>query len=291
MKRKKKAGGILNSAINKIPFELHIPGYQYCGPGTNVKKRLLRGDPGINPLDQACKQHDIAYYKYKDGPERYEADKLLAKKAWSRVRAGDASVGERASALAVTAAMRTKMGLTKIGDKMGLVKIGGKLMRPNMMKKKKKNAKKKMKKPGRKQTFASLVKKAKIALKKSKPATMQNAVDVALKSVKGVKKAEFLRPRIIPIPKTGGVLPLIPIFAGLSALGALVGGTSSVIKTMNETKQAKEALNESQRHNRMMEAVALGKQPTTGAGLYLKPYKQGYGLYLKPYPNSTAKNR
>lgn len=270
MKIKRKGGGILNSIVNKIPFEMHIPGYQYCGPGTNLKKRLARGDPGINPLDQACKQHDISYSIYKNGPRRYEADKLLAKKAWDRVRAGDASAGERASALAVAAAMKTKMGLTKIGGKLGKLKP--------------KNKKKKTKK----RSFASLIKKAKIALKKSKPTTVQKAVDVALKSVRGANRADFMRPRIIPIPKTGGVLPLIPIFAGLSALGALMGGTSSIIKTVNETKQAKEALNESQRHNRMMEAVSLGKHPTTGAGLYLKPYKKGYGLYLKPYP--SAKN-
>lgn len=271
MNRKRKGGAILDSIVNRIPFEMHIPGYQYCGPGTKLQKRLARGDPGINPLDQACKQHDISYAKYAKGPERYNADKILVKKAWDRVKAKDASAGERASALAVTAAMKTKMGLTKVGGK--LIKLKSKI-------KKKKN--------GKKRTFASLIKKAKIALKKSKPTTIQSAVDVAMKSIKGVKKTEYRHPRIIPIPKTGGVLPLIPIFAGLSALGALMGGTASIVKTVNEAKQAKESLNESQRHNRMMESVALGKQPTTGAGLYLKPYKKGYGLYLKPY--SSSKN-
>lgn len=271
MRRKRKSGGgILDSVVNKVPFEMHIPGYQYCGPGTKLAKRLARGDPGINPLDQACKQHDITYAKYASGPERYEADKLLANKAWGRARSKDAAAGERAAALAVTAAMKTKMGLTKVGGKL-------------------KKLKPKKKKPKtKKRSFASLVKKVKIALKKSKPITLQNAVNVAMKSVKGTNKINYTRPRIIPIPKTGGVLPLIPIFAGLSALGALMGGTSTIIKTVNEAKQAKEALGESQRHNRMMEAVALGKSPTTGAGLYLKPYKKGYDLFLKPYP--TAKN-
>lgn len=260
----------MNSIINNIPFELHIPGYQYCGPGTNLKKRLARGDPGINPLDQACKIHDIAYSKHRDGPERYEADKLLAKKAWARVTADDATFGERASALAVATAMKAKMGLSKIGGK--LVKL------------KTKNKKKKTLKKTR--TFSNLIKKAKVALKKKKPTTIQSAVDVALKSLKGTNRAEFSRPRIIPIPKTGGVLPLIPVFAGLSALGALMGGTSAIAKAVNEAKQAKEAFNESQRHNRLMEAVALGKTPSSGAGLYLKPYKKGYGLYLQPFPRT-----
>lgn len=273
MNRKRKGGAVLDSIVNRIPFEMHIPGYQYCGPGTKLQKRLARGDPGINPLDQACKQHDIIYAKYAKGPERYEADKLLVKKAWNRVKAKDASAGERASALAVTAAMKSKMGLTKIGGK--LLKLKPKIKRKKAG-------------GGKKHTFTSLIKKARIALKKSKPTTIQSAVDVAMKTVKGVKRTEYTRPRVIPIPKTGGVLPLIPIFAGLSALGALMGGTSSIIKTVNEAKQAKESLNESQRHNRMMESVALGKQSTTGAGLYLKPYKKGYGLYLKPY--SSSKN-
>lgn len=38
-----EGNGLINNIIDKIPIELHIPGYQYCGPGTNLKKRLLRG--------------------------------------------------------------------------------------------------------------------------------------------------------------------------------------------------------------------------------------------------------
>jgi hypothetical protein len=37
--------------------------------------------------------------------------------------------------------------------------------------------------------------------------------------------------RDIPISKKGGMLPLIPIFVGLSALGSLTGGISDVVKT------------------------------------------------------------
>lgn len=266
MKRKKTKGcGILDSIVNKIPFEMHVPGYQYCGPGTKLEKRLARGDPGINPLDQACKKHDIAYSKHSRGPERYEADRLLAKSAWNRVLSKDASLRERATALAVTAAMKSKMGLSK---------IGGRLVKSVNSKKKKKC------------TFANLIRKSKTVLKKTKPSNLKSAVAVAVKNLKRVSKSEITRPRI-PIPKTGGVLPLIPIFAGLSALGALAGGTTSIVKTINEAQQAKQLLSESHRHNRMMEAVALGKS-TTGSGLYLKPYKKGYGLYLKPY--STSKN-
>ena len=56
-----RGSGLLNRAINALPIELHIPGYQFCGPGTHLEKRLVRGDRGINPLDAACREHDIAY--------------------------------------------------------------------------------------------------------------------------------------------------------------------------------------------------------------------------------------
>lgn len=35
--------------------------YNYYGPGTNLDKRLARGDQGINRLDDVCKKHDIDY--------------------------------------------------------------------------------------------------------------------------------------------------------------------------------------------------------------------------------------
>jgi hypothetical protein len=36
--------------------------------------------------------------------------------------------------------------------------------------------------------------------------------------------------------------------------------------------------NESQRHNKIMEAIAIKSEK----GLFLKPYKKGFGLYLNP---------
>ncbi len=41
--------------------ELHVPGYSWCGPGTNIDSRLKRGDPGLTQLDRACKIHDLDY--------------------------------------------------------------------------------------------------------------------------------------------------------------------------------------------------------------------------------------
>lgn len=102
------AGNLLNRAIDILPTELHIPGYQYCGPGTNLKERLARGDSGINQLDSACKVHDIAYSKYFDSKNRSIADKELVERAWERVKAPDASLSEKAAAWAVTNIMKAK---------------------------------------------------------------------------------------------------------------------------------------------------------------------------------------
>ena len=54
-KKKKCIGsGLVNGIINRLPFEIHVPGYQFCGPGTRLLKQLARGDKGVNPLDAAC---------------------------------------------------------------------------------------------------------------------------------------------------------------------------------------------------------------------------------------------
>ena len=86
VKRSRRGKGVLNKVINNLPVELHILGYQYCGPGTKLTKRLARGDPGINPLDKACKEHDIVYSQKKENIKaRNTADNVLAEKAWNRV--------------------------------------------------------------------------------------------------------------------------------------------------------------------------------------------------------------
>ena len=81
--------GIVNSIIHKLPFELHLPGYQYCGTGTKLHKRPARSDSGINPLDVACKEHKIAYSNHKDIGKLHSADKILQEKAWMRLISND----------------------------------------------------------------------------------------------------------------------------------------------------------------------------------------------------------
>lgn len=266
--------GLVNSLINRLPIELHIPGYQYCGPGTKLQQRLQRGDPGINKLDKACKEHDIAYSQNKDNlSARHDADKVLENKAWSRVLATDSSLPEKAAAWSVANTMKVKRKLG-MGMKMGVI---------NKIKKRT------CKKP----TLNTVKKVAKLAinskgksLKHMDDLTAQGIIKTALKAAKREVKNHkpsvhtISKDRIIPLPKTGGILPLIPIFAGLSALGALTGGAAGVAKTIISAKNAKKELEENKRHNRTMQAIAIGK------GLQVAPTSNGYGLYLTPYPKN-----
>ena len=48
--------------------------YQYLGPGTFLKKRFARGDPGINRLDRIAKQHVIDYSNAKNIRDKWKAD-------------------------------------------------------------------------------------------------------------------------------------------------------------------------------------------------------------------------
>ena len=65
--------------LGKTGLEFHWPGYQYMGPGTHLKKRLKRGDPGINRLDKIAKQHDIDYDKAKTLRDKHAADRRMIK--------------------------------------------------------------------------------------------------------------------------------------------------------------------------------------------------------------------
>ena len=89
-----------------------------------VSKRLAQGYEGVNSLDQACKQHDIAYSKFKNTKERNLHDDNLAQEA-SRI-ALDANEPDyvRKDARLVTGIMGMKsrfgMGVTTKGGRVAL---------------------------------------------------------------------------------------------------------------------------------------------------------------------------
>ena len=78
-KRQTGAGIDVQKWLGKTGIEFHWPGYQYMGPGTHLKKRLARGDPGINRLDKIAKIHDIDYSRSKNLEDKWIADKKMVK--------------------------------------------------------------------------------------------------------------------------------------------------------------------------------------------------------------------
>lgn len=234
--------------------------------GTNLKKRLTRGDPGINPLDAACKEHDIAYTE--NSSERRTADKKLQKEAMKRVFATDSSFGERLTALGVSAAMKAKRMLTKKGGGIPKKRRIGKTKTSQI-------------------SLHDIIRGAKSEIKNMRPNTIDSAVKVAIKAAKKAKGRKHIKtPRIIKVPSfSGGVLPLIPIFAGLSAIGSITATTAGIVNAINQYEKAQNDLDESKRHNKMMEAIALGNK--TGEGYFLHPAKSGDGYYLAPNPKNV----
>lgn len=238
-----------------------------------MAKRVARGDPGVNPLDAACKEHDIFYTQHKDSNERTSADKKLQTEAMKRAFARDATIGERATALGVAAAMKIKRKMTKSGTGLTHKKMCCK----------NKQMRKKNVKQLKEISFQNLIKHAKLAIKNSKPETIDSAIKVAMSSVRDMKKGKRAgTPRTIKLPKSGGVLPLIPIFAGLSALGSIAGSAAGIYGAINRVKSAEKQLKESKRHNEKMEAITIG-QNKSGSGFYLQPEITGNGFFLAPY--------
>jgi len=253
---------------------------------------LKNNDPGINPLDASCKQHDIEYAKTKDLKARHTADKILQERAWERVRAKDASLGEKAVAWAVTNAMKVKR---KLG--MGIKRSGGGRKKRVGGKRRKCGANKRVGRGIRKTKIKKTKKVKKTVLRKivdaakrsMKPNTeLRQVVQSALKGARAAIRSAggrrlIQKPRVLPVPsKIGGFLPafLVPLFAALSAAGSIAGGASAIVKAVNDVRASQRSLDEMQRHNKAMESP---KGIVVGQGIRFAPYRKGYGLYLWPY--------
>lgn len=124
----KQGSGVFNSLLNKLPMpEIHlrlpknilteqvpmgdfnnIGTYSFCGPFTKLQKRLQQGYKGVNKLDRACMQHDIAYSQNSDTNNRNVADDILAKAAMDIVNDMNEPAYERQQARTVAAIMAAK---------------------------------------------------------------------------------------------------------------------------------------------------------------------------------------
>ena len=75
---KRDGGSFLNTLVNKLPFEMHLPGHNFTGPGTKLYKRFNPdGTPKewsipINRVDNVAFHHDLFYSKHGDTKTRNE---------------------------------------------------------------------------------------------------------------------------------------------------------------------------------------------------------------------------
>ena len=79
-RRRQRGRGLdIQNLLSKTGIAYHVPGYQYLGPGTKLKKRLAWGDPGKNQLDRVAKQHDIDYILARKMRDKWKADDKMIK--------------------------------------------------------------------------------------------------------------------------------------------------------------------------------------------------------------------
>jgi len=91
---KMSSGGDLVSSLNsvtgkiklpwtKFPGEMHIPGMNFAGPGTNLDERLTstgaykEWSKPVDRVDNAAYHHDLAYQHFADTEHRNIADKIM----------------------------------------------------------------------------------------------------------------------------------------------------------------------------------------------------------------------
>ena len=103
--------GLIDFLVDHNPFNLTLPGLNYCGPGNDLKYQLEHNVPPKNDLDNACKAHDIAYENSKDPSVRRVADQKLLSAALERIKSSQSSFLEKVGAATVAAAMKGKMML------------------------------------------------------------------------------------------------------------------------------------------------------------------------------------
>jgi len=148
---------------------------------------------------------------------------MLAQRAWERVIAKDASLGEKAAAWAVTNATKAK---TKLCMRLKKKKVREKLASARKLKAKLKKIVHSPRKPAKKTASRKIFNAAKIAMKKIRSDSIPAAFEAARHAVRLAGGSDCINiPRILPIPRIGGALPalLIPIMA---ALGSPLQGPS-----------------------------------------------------------------
>lgn len=117
-----KIGGDLVSSLNaatstiklpwaKFPGEMHLPGMNFAGPGTNLAERLTSTDAykgwskPVDRVDNAAYHHDLAYAHFPDTATRNIADRLMLEEM-NAIK--DPSMREKVERAIITPIINTK---------------------------------------------------------------------------------------------------------------------------------------------------------------------------------------
>ncbi len=280
----KKGSGVVNSFIDNLPLELHVPGYEYLGPGTNVDLKLSQGVKPKNKLDEAAQNHDIAYARSSDVDERHEADYKLQEDAWKRVISDDSDIGEKAAAYLTTNAMKVKRWLgagikypINLDEKdQKLILEGIKLKKPITLDLDHEQLIR-TKNSAMNETYLPLstyqIKQIKKGIKQKKPVKLQ------LK----IPQLEYINEN----NKTGGFLPAL--LEGLPIISAASSIATNLINAYNN-KKANNKLVEERIKNNKTEKENLGYGLNEKVSSFINHYKNvqaaekklGKGFYVNP---------
>ena len=84
IERDATGGSFLNTLVNKHPFEMHLPGHIFTGPGTKLYKRLNPDETStmwsipINRVGNEAYHRDLCYSEHDDTKTRNEVcDKTM----------------------------------------------------------------------------------------------------------------------------------------------------------------------------------------------------------------------
>lgn len=257
-----QGNGLLNSLIDTLPIPLHLPGYNYAGPGTPLDLHLEHGVKPVNKLDEAAMYHDIAYSNSHDLKDRHAADYVLQEEAWKRVKAPDASLEEKANAWLVTTAMRAKRAVGAGVRKTKYINYPANLDEDDMMK---------LKKALTKGTGVTLV----FRCNRTKESISGDAqLPLSAKQIRRVKQFHSQNKNVrVCISATqlknaltveGGFLPaLLAAVPAITAVGSLI---AQGVKAYNDKKANDKLVEEKIRHNKAVEAIT---SKSKGSGVYL----------------------
>ncbi|KAK7590536.1 hypothetical protein V9T40_002149 [Parthenolecanium corni] len=282
----------LNSLIDALPVPLHLPGYNYAGPGTPLDLQLEKGVKPVNKLDEAAMHHDISYANHHTLEKRHEADHKLQEDAWKRVIANDSSIGEKANAWLVSNAMKVKRavgaGLSKTKPKQPSNSKPKYTLHPvNLDECDLKNLQKAMD-TGKGLTVTFRYNRTK------ESAGNELKIPLTAKQIRNIKgkhtneqdaKVRLYTSQIKEISvKEGGFLPaLAAAVPAITAVGTLV---TSGINAWNNKKANDKLVEERKRHNKAMESLAgLNKK---GEGVYINKKPKGGGVYINKKPKVSG---